>query len=359
MPELIRHGENGFLVEPSSDAFYETIVSSEVNWASAARSLENDIRAWSRERKAAELFSTFRAMATQSTIAQTHRHPRELMHVNGTSHPLAAGLQEGSGDKIDLSGKVTVFVTTVGAPSFATCARFLKEQDCRFQLQIIDSHAPMNAALQKMIDDCGTEFYVQVDEDMLLYPHAVRTLFERMIRHPAHIALHVEYLFDCHVLKCIQGVKIFRHEVVKRYPLQHVEGCEIDQIKRFKNDGFDYVVGSQPGGREPFRDTLGLHGTNYTRETAYVRYYVLQRRERRSVQSGRQILSIDLIGTLADKYRNEPTDINFFALAGALAGLKAPLSGSNHEKDFRTYAQTVGFRETAELYEAISAKKGG
>ena len=85
-------------------------------------------------------------------------------------------------------------MTTVGAPSFATCTRFLKEQDCRFRLQIIDSHAPMNAALQKMIDDCETEFYVQVDEDMLLYPHAVRTLFERMIQHPAHIALHVEYL---------------------------------------------------------------------------------------------------------------------------------------------------------------------
>ena len=82
-----------------------------------------------------------------------------------------------------------------------------------------------------------------------------------------------------------------------------------------------------------------------------------------NVESGGQdsrvgkILSIDLIGTLADKYRNEPTDINFFALAGALAGLKAPISGSNNEKDFRTYAQTVGFRETAELYEAISLKR--
>ena len=358
MPELIRHGENGFLVEPNSDAFYETIVSSEDNWASAARSLEDDIRAWSRERKTAELFSTFRAMATQSANAQTHHRSHEQIdHANGTSHPLAATLGARAGEKVDLSGKVTVFVTTVGAPSFATCTRFLKEQDCRFQLQIIDSHAPMNAALQKMLDDCATEFYVQVDEDMLLYPHAIRTLFERMIGHPAHIALHVEYLFDCHVRKCIQGVKIFRHEVVKRYPVHNVEGCEVDQIQRFKNDGYDYVVGRQPDGRDPFRDTLGLHGTNYTRETAYVRYYVLQRRERGRGLPGGKILSIDLIGTLATKYRNEPTDINFFALAGALAGLKAPMSGSNHEKDFRTYAQTAGFRETAELYEAIGTQK--
>ena len=357
MPELIRHGQNGFLAEPNVDAFYDTIVSSEPNWAFAARSMDNDIRAWSRENRTTELFSVFRAMATRSMNAQTHHRPRKFKNVNGTSHPLPASLRERTGDQIDLSTNVTVFVTTVGAPTFAACTRFLKQQDCQFRLKIIDSHAPMNAALQKMLDDCETEFYVQVDEDMLLYPHAIRTLFERMIKHPTHIALHVEYLYDCHVRKCIQGVKIFRHEVVKRYPLQNVEGCEVDQIKRFKNDGFDFVVARQPGESEPFRDALGLHGTNYTRETAYVRYYVLQRRERRGAP-GERILRIDLIATLADKYRNEPTDINFFSLAGALAGLKAPMSDSNNEKDFRTYAQTVGYRETAELYEAISTQKG-
>jgi hypothetical protein len=359
MPELIRHEENGFLVEPNIDAFYRTIVASEARWASTARSLENDIRAWSRERRAAELFSTFRTMATRSANAATHNRPPELVNqVNGTSHPLAATSGASTGDKIDLSSKVTVFVTTVGAPSFETCARFLEQQDCRFRLQIIDNVAPMNAALQKMLDDCRTDFYVQVDEDMLLYRHAVRTLFERMVQHPAHIALHVEYLYDSHVRRCIQGVKIFRHEVVKRYSFQDVDGCEVDQIKRLREDGFDYVVVRPPDEGDPFRDTLGLHGTNYTRETAYVRYYVLQRRERRE-PLGERILDIDLAAALAGKYRSEPTDINFFALAGALAGLTAPLSGSDNEKDFRTYTQTAGFRETAECYDAISTRQEG
>ena len=353
MPELIRHEQNGLLVEPSPDAFYRTIVATEARWASMARSLENDIRAWSCERRAAELFSAFRKLATRSANAATYRGPAgSVTRANGKSHPLAAALGGPAGDKIDLSGKVTVFVTTVGAPSFETCTRFLEQQDCRFRFQIISNVAPMSAAYQKMLDDCQTEFYVQVDEDMLLYPHAVRTLFERMSRHPAHIALHVEYLYDAQLRRCIQGVKIFRHEVVKRYPFQDVEGCEVDQIKRFRDGGFDYVIVRPPEEAEPFRDTLGLHGTNYTRETAYLRYLVLQRRERRRPAEASRILITDL----AERYRSEPTDINFFALAGALAGLTAPLSGSGKEKDFRTYSETIGLREVAEFYDAIRSR---
>jgi hypothetical protein len=296
-------------------------------------------------------------MATGTLNTPTdHRAPRLTSGVNGTSHPLAATLASPTADKIDLSDKLTVFVTTVGAPSFETCLRFLIHQDCRFQLQVIDNVAPMNAAFQKMLDDCKTEFYVQVDEDMLLYSHAVRTLFDRMSRHPAHVALHVEYLYDAHLRMPIQGVKIFRHDVVKHYPLHDVDGCEIDQIKRFEKDGFDYVVVRPTDEGEPCRVTLGLHGTNFTRETAYVRYYVLQRRERRGAP-GERMVHVNLTATLADRYRREPTDFNFFGLAGAVAGLTAPLSGSDNEKDFRTYAETMGFKEAAELYDAITSRK--
>ena len=48
-------------------------------------------------------------------------------------------------------------------------------------VEIIDRVAPMSAALQRMHDLCTTSHYIQVDEDMLLFPHAVETL-ERAIR---------------------------------------------------------------------------------------------------------------------------------------------------------------------------------
>src|SRR5262249_52463101 len=154
----------------------------------------------------------------------------------------------------------------------------LEQQDCSFRIIVIRNIAPMSAAFQKILDDCKTEFFVQVDEDMLLYPHAVRTLFERMSGHPANVALHVEYLYDTHLQKCIEGVKIFKTNIVRNYPFRDVPGCESEQIARFRKHGFDYVVAATPDPGDPYGSTLGLHGTNFSREAAYLRYFVLQQR---------------------------------------------------------------------------------
>jgi glycosyltransferase involved in cell wall biosynthesis len=354
MPELIRHGENGMLVEPNPEAFYREIVKSEDRWPAMAGALQNDIRAWGWDRRAGDLFSALRKLTKPSTVAASPRRPADgIAHVNGKSHPMADALRKPSSQKIDISSSVTVFVATVGSQSFEACKRLLEQQDCDFRMQVIANVAPMNAAFQKMLDDCQTEFYVPVDEDMLLYPHAVRTLFERMSRHPPHVALHVEYLYDTHIQKYVQGVKIFRHEVAKRYPFRNVQGCEVDQIARFRNDGYDLTVVRPPEQADPFRDTLGLHGTNYTRETAYLRYFVLQRRHRRRPTESWRMVSADL----AEQFRREPTDVNFFALMGSLAGMTAPLSDHESEKDFRTYSETPGFQELARFYDVIAGRR--
>jgi glycosyltransferase involved in cell wall biosynthesis len=354
MPELIRHGENGLLVDPDPDAFYRAIMDSEVHWPSMASVLEKDIRSWGWDHRANELFSELRKIAPPAAAARGLPSAKGLVQVNGKSHPVAESLGGSAGPKVDLSSRVTVFVTTVGAPSFETCTRLLERQDCGFRTQIIANVAPMSAAFQRMLDDCQTEFYVQVDEDMLLYPHAVRVLFERMNRHPTNIALHVEYLYDAHIQRYIQGVKIFRHDIVKRYPFCDVAGCEIDQIQRLRSDGYDYAVVRPPQNPDPFRDTLGLHGTEYTRETAYLRYFVLQRQQRRRNSESWAMLNAEL----AEQFRKEPSDVNFFALMGSLAGKTAPLTQSDGEKDFRTYSDTPGFREVAKFYDAIVGRRG-
>jgi hypothetical protein len=252
--------------------------------------------------------------------------------------------------KPDFSDKVSVFVTTVGSQSFELCSQFLEHQDCSFRTKVIANVAPMSVALQRMLDDCETEFFVQVDEDMLLYPHAVRTLFERISGHPDNIALHMEYLYDTHLQRCIQGVKIFRTKIARRYPFRDVQGCETDQVRRFRRDGFDYVVSATPDPDDPYGNTFGLHGTNFSRETAYLRYFVLQQRHRCKPWEWR-MLTVEL----AERFRNEPSELNFFALGGALAGLSLPLVEG--EKDFRVYSRTPGFQELAEFYDAIAARK--
>jgi hypothetical protein len=64
----------------------------------------------------------------------------------------------GSPDSIDLTTDVTVFVTTVGVPSFPDC---IERQDCRFRLRVIERVAPMSAAFQAMLDQCDTPYYVR------------------------------------------------------------------------------------------------------------------------------------------------------------------------------------------------------
>ncbi|MFN8644361.1 MAG: hypothetical protein U0802_22905 [Candidatus Binatia bacterium] len=69
----------------------------------------------------------------------------------------------------------------------------------------------MDAAFQRMLDECRTPYYVQVlDEDMLLHPHAVRTLHDAMAAAPADVAVIVHDLYDVTSSRCIFGVKIFR-----------------------------------------------------------------------------------------------------------------------------------------------------
>ncbi|MFM9958517.1 MAG: hypothetical protein ACKVZJ_10600, partial [Phycisphaerales bacterium] len=51
-----------------------------------------------------------------------------------------------SGGAVAVRGAVTVFVTTVGAPSSAACRDRLAAQDCPFALQVSDHVTPVHGA---------------------------------------------------------------------------------------------------------------------------------------------------------------------------------------------------------------------
>jgi hypothetical protein len=251
----------------------------------------------------------------------------------------------------DISGDLTVFVTTVGAPTFEACVHLLEWQDCRFALRIIRNVAPLSAAFQCMLDRCETPYYVQVDEDMLLYPHAVRTLYEKMRAKPDGTAIHVELLFDTHVRMNIYGVKIFRHEIVKRYPFADTDGCDVDQNKRLAADGFAVSLAGPTGGDRPHDGALGLHGTRYTPREAFYRYLKLSRKTRDAQHvMGWENLPIELARRVAE----ESTPANVYGLLGAMAGQVVPVGGANSEKHFRKQGRSKGFRALNRFHAAVS-----
>jgi hypothetical protein len=263
----------------------------------------------------------------------------------------AAGTDGVPSDWQDLTAEVTVFVATVGAASLPACLAHLAEQRCRFRLQKIEHVAPMSAAFQAMLDRCETPYYVQVDEDMLLYPDAIGRLHAALQGAPDDIAFVVAYLYDVHLQQPVQGVKIFRHRIVRRYPFADVQSCELDQVDRLRADGFAYrVLPAVPADGADDSDfpyaILGLHGATHSPRSVYERFRTLEMARRKSPRRFNHQEHWPKM--LVERFLERRDPLDFYALMGLLAGAIAPAEASG-EKDFRTYSSLPGFEGAVAL----------
>lgn len=228
----------------------------------------------------------------------------------------------------DLREEVTVFIITVGEPSFTDAYEALTKQNCKFISETIRDVAPMSAAFQQMIDRCKTRYYVQVDADMVLHTDAISTLFDA-IRQTGE-AMVCYPLYDAHIDKEILGVKIYDHEVFRHYPYTDTQSCEMDQLARVRADGHAYSI------KWGDAMVLGMHGTQYTPRGAFERYKDLIEKARTG--NGNE-WALELPSRfLARVVGSSASREDLWALLGALAGLTSDLSKPRGEKDFRKYA---------------------
>lgn len=215
----------------------------------------------------------------------------------------------------DLTGEVTVFVSTLYGPAYKACMDHLELQDSRFALQVIDGVAPASRAFQLMLDRCTTPWYVQVDEDMLLFARAIRTLYEAITSSDSSVAIVVGQLYDVHLERPIDGVKIFRHEAVARYPWTEYRTV-FARNEQLARDGWSISRLSLDGPGQ--RGLLGLHGTEWTPQSIYERYRSLERQRR---AHPRELAWFNEYAfTFLGRFREHPDETSFFALMGVLAG---------------------------------------
>ncbi len=333
MPELIRDGENGFLVDRDLESLLEGVRRAVASHASLATQLHHDIQSWGWTSRASDFFDFFRAVVAGQEVPTT---PPDI--------PVAA-----PSDQPDLSAEMTVFVSTVGAASFPECMACLERQDSRFHLEVIDRVAPMSAAFQLMMDRCQTPYYIQVDEDMLLHPHAVRVLYERIRAADPAVPLVVAWLWDAHLGHCIQGVKAFRHSIVRRYPFADVQSCEKDQLRRMAEDGHLHQRPPETKPTQHDHGTLGLHGTHYDAQSIFERYSTLEQRRQHHPD---KLAWFEAHGPeFLRRFRDDPSEVNLMALMGILAGRLAP-AGTPGEKDFHAYGSLPGLREAMAFHAA-------
>ena len=163
----------------------------------------------------------------------------------------------------------TIFITTIGDEvNFADCIAHLQAQTVRCPIVLIDRVAPMSAAFAMMHKLCTTPYYVQVDEDMLLHPHAIESLHDELEQAPEDVAFVCAALWDCDVERAILGVKIYRHAIVRQFPYRNVISCEVRQMNSMKAAGYKTVLHSTDEGAP----CLGEHGKHYSAATIFQRW---------------------------------------------------------------------------------------
>jgi hypothetical protein len=209
----------------------------------------------------------------------------------------------------------TIFVTTIGdEANFADCMEHLKAQTVQRPVEILDRIAPMSAALQQMHERCNTPFYVQVDEDMILFADAIARLEELMQMASPQVAMVCAPLWDCDTEQPIYGLKIYRHEIVRRFPYENTLSCESHQLVRVKAAGFTVEL-------LPLTDRSGCfgeHGKHYTPETIFRRW---QRIFRKHEQIGNRAWIEPWAEKLLDRYIRTRDRAHLYAFLGAVAGI--------------------------------------
>ncbi len=220
--------------------------------------------------------------------------------------------------------KTTVFILTVGDITFEKCQEALARQThSNFKLDIIRNVSPFSAAAQEMIRRCDTEYFIQVDEDMILYPHAVERMEAIMDSAPDDVGMICFFLYDEDRETNIQGIKIHRTRPMKGVSFKNLKASEMDLLEQMGRRGIQWVA---------HPDVMGRHGTLYSVETIYHRYKSMYEKDIRTWN----LLTWD-IRKKAGKYAQTGDPLQLFALLGAAHGIiNAPLA-PDAEKDFKQY----------------------
>lgn len=233
---------------------------------------------------------------------------------------------------VDLTDKLTVFIINGGKnPNYDVCLQALKNQTCKFKLDIIQDIAPMSKAFQEMLDRCTTEYFIQVDNDMVLQQNSIEHMYKFFEGNQSSekIIMDCYLLRDSHLNMEIYGIKIYKANIFKKYPFNlENPSCEVEQLDRMKKDG--YEIRFQ-------KEIMGEHSPHWTNELIFERYYNLMCK----FTLFRYVWLEKLPKKLWEMLKNDPSEINMHAYAGALAGIftKTPIE---EEKDYRKTREEYG-----------------
>lgn len=243
-------------------------------------------------------------------------------------------------NKLNLTNQITVFLISSGSnPNYEKCLDALNKQTILFKIDIIKDYHPMSLAFQEMLNRCTTEYYVEIDEDMVLKQDSIKIMYDGIKTTDDKIAMVGYRLHDTHYDFIIYGVKIYKYKIFKNYPYNTKSmSCEMEQLERIKLDGYTYLLKEE---------VLGEHSPLWTDELIYDRYFNLMEK----FKEFKYIWMESIPKKLFDKFQKEPTKLNLYALLGSFYSIMNKDKIQIGEKDF-TKTRTLEFSRVESYLES-------
>jgi len=321
VPDFLEHGKSALILRRDADAFRDALLWCRDHRAEVQRmgqAARAAVQAYDWSRKAEQYRAVFRWLKDRRVAVPGLVLPRVV----------TPGV-ETMGAGVDLSAEVTVFLVTTRRATAEAARAALAVQDCRFRFVEIRDFAPMDRAFQAMLDAAETPYFVQVDDDMVLRPHAVRTLYAGLAAEPPEVYQLACPLVDVDLDRTIVGVKAYRTELARKVPYHASASCEVDQIARARKAGLRVVIRYQGDEAVDRAAVLGDHVVPADPRERFERY-------RRLVAKSRQygyLWPADLQTKFAERLGINPDDPNLWSYLGAVVGAFSDLAPG--EADFR------------------------
>jgi len=215
---------------------------------------------------------------------------------------------------------ITACIVTTGRSTLADCEASVRAQTLPVTVDYVRNVAPMDRAFQAMVDQCQTEFLLQVDDDMILDADAVSRLAEALVLEPrAWMALG--WLRDSHLAMNIQGLKLYRTERIRSVGFRSTTSCEVDQNKRAEAHGW-WIS------ELPEKEPVGRHEIGNDPQVVFERYRTLALKSREYGYHWPRRVPKKMMQRLMS---GKGTDRDAMAFAGAIAGFFQPLDVARGE----------------------------
>jgi hypothetical protein len=152
-------------------------------------------------------------------------------------------------------------VIASGEDTYDECLEALHNQDCNFKIDLIRDVYPMSKAFQTMPDQCQTRYFVQVDADIILHPHAIRTLHQAIRQTSFRIYMAYGRLYE-EGFGAGGAVKCWKRGIFRFFKFRDVRTVDRDLYRRLRLFGLK---------RHDLNEVLGIHRPRYSDFSLYLK----------------------------------------------------------------------------------------